>query len=224
MHPSLNRVLKTKLRPHAEEPMKISVIWLLKYYRGSSTWLTVILCISLLAVNRTLADDNADTIGLQLIGTWSASMDSEESRLSLEEMGISGKCVKIYDRQWDLDVTSFDPITHQGKGRIIITNNWHASYEHVVYEVANAEQICFNKAVHSNSDQNLSRIDKYDVSIQQKSFNPRKFSTTLRQTDCDGDECGHLSILDRRFELFEGGDLMYFREQGRAVRLKKQTS
>jgi len=158
----------------------------------------------LLMFGSAFADDAPDSIGAQLIGNWSASVVSEEKRFILSDPEM-GRCVWIYNRDWDLEITSFDPATHDAKGTISITTHWHASYQP---GITNAMKHCFQKTVQSNDDENRSQIDKYYVLLSHEESEPRKFSGLFEQTYCEGDECGDLGFLFfNKFELFASGSI-----------------
>lgn len=144
--------------------------------------------------------------GTKLLGTWDGS-DNQPIKERVKLFGAS--CArKITSRNWVLELRDFNPSGDQGHGTMTVSTNWDAEFDD-----ADGQKLVNScrKAVTGDEQRSTgSQTIKYQGtwSIDANSSFVR---ISFRQTNCEGDLCGGLDVLNRIFDIYEDGDLMYRR-------------
>ena len=170
----------------------------------------------LIGVLPALGQGNTNISRMQEIaGTYEGS-SSEPIQSYLQ--GAFVDCTRIVTSvSYDLTLR-VDRTTGKGTGRMVIESELEAKYAAPMpnsQEQAN----CFRAAVGDPDSSTGDSTTTYDVTWEVKRYNSRKIELEMRAVDCSGTLCGRLTTLFRDASVYDSGDILYERPNGRPIRL-----
>ena len=181
---------------------------------GASTGVAFVI----IAVSAVAAAAAPSQTGVRLVGAWEGS-DNQPIKERVKVYAAT--CARtITSRSWVLDLTDFNPASNQGHGAMSVTTNWDAEFN-----AADGQKLVNRKAVTGDEQRKTgSQTAKYQGTW---SIDPNYNFVRIyfRQTNCEGDMCGGFETLDRVFDIYDDGDLMYRRAKKFApIRFKRRSS